>query len=747
MKKIKLLTVFVAGAFTVQSAAHAQWGSGMSGGLQPCPTGPTQKRLPEGVQSVDDDIDAARLDMKELKENISHLKRSIKDNEKLRDLELKNLDILHPELKSALVDYMMQGGVKTNFTLPRAQQDCRSPQALKDSYCQRRGGTTPAPAVPVVTQAPVLDNSKALEEKQSELSSAKKHQADADKAVNAAEEALKKETVKGKKANPAKIRQLTAQLQDKRQLAQYASRDVTDIESAIQEIRKISTPALAAPSAPNVVSTANTIAEGGANGADPDLKRAKGFFDSLVGEAEGKVNGNTICGPGGGTGSAGYFEHFKDDFKDSKSSPSSLQKKNCQDSFSRLHELFKQLKDQAGTLSANEEALAGKNQEIERLKTERRQAMWDAEREERERIREGRTEAAECDGNCEVRGRSVSNSAKWGALGLGVLGAAAGGVLAKYAVDTNRNLGWATDPFVVAGATLPGVMYGIYGATYGGGSGMCDGPMGPNGMMMGGGMYPGMGGAFGMPMGPQMGGGLFMPGMGPWGMGGPWGLGGGGMGGWPMGGMGFAAGAAVGFMQGMGMAMPAMGGFPAMGGGMGFVPGMGMGMGMAIGGGIGFVQGMGFAMPAMGGFPAMGGGIGFVPGGGFAMGNMQGGMGMMNPMWSMQMQQMMLQQQMQQQQMWMQQQQAAQADYMNRMQLVGRLSQQMAQIQMQIQQISMGGMTGSTLPFPNTLPFPGGGWNGGNINGGNWGTGPVFPASTPPANPGPGPARGGGGRQ
>ncbi len=322
------------------------------------------------------------------------------------------------------------------------------------------------------------------------------------------------------------------------------------------------------------------------------------------------------------------------------------------------------------------------------------------------------TEGGYC-ATCNMARRGGYRPSGW-QVAAGLLTAAAGGALGyfggKYAVDQNAKLGWPTSPYWVAGMAYPMVAAGIYGAVGGGvlGGIGCGGTFGP-----GAGMYGGMPGAFGAAPG------LY-----------------GGMGGMPMGGMmGYPGMMAMG--GGIAVGMPAMGGYggyPMMGG----YPGM-----MAMGGGIAFgMPAMGGMMPypgMMGGYPymgmpAMGGMMGYpgmmAMGGGIAVGmpamggmmpypGMMGGAMGMPAMGGMGMQNMMMQQYYMQMQQQMAYQQQAMSDYMQRMQTVGYLSNEMARLQQQIMMISTGmGGSYSVLPYPGysggygatpppTIPYPG----------------------------------------
>lgn len=335
----------------------------------------------------------------------------------------------------------------------------------------------------------------------------------------------------------------------------------------------------------------------------------------------------------------------------------------------------------------------------------------------RSRIAELR-EAEETEGGycatCTPARRGGPRTSGW-QVAAGLLTAAAGGALGyfggKYAVDQNAKLGWPTSPYWVAGMAYPMIASGIYGAVGGGmmGGVGCGGTVGPGGMMAGGmpgafgaapGLYGGMGG---MPMGGMMGypgmmamgGGIAigMPAMG--GYGGYPGM----MGGYP-GMMAMGGGIAIG--------MPAMGGYGGYPGMMGGYPGM-----MAMGGAM--AMGMPGTLPypgMMGGYPGM-----MAMGGGIAMGMpAMGGMGMQN---------MMQQQYYAQMQQQMAYQQQAMSDYMQRMQTVGYLSNEMSRLQQQIMMISSGmGGSYSVLPYP--------GYSGGYTGG--YGTPPPtipYPGTTP----------------
>ncbi len=398
----------------------------------------------------------------------------------------------------------------------------------------------------------------------------------------------------------------------------------------------------------------------------------------------------------------------------------------------------------------------------------------------------------ECDGPV------VQGPKTWqviGAAALDVFGILMNTRTQNRAMDNAARLGWPYYPYPNSGYGFPFATAGLYGATMGGigaggfgcggviGGGMMGGPfggMGPFGVM--GGMYPGMGGPFGQMgcMNPMMcnpmmaGGGLYLPGMGPWGMAGPWGMNpyGGMMGGFMPGGMGMAMGMAalsgfpgMGFMPGgmgmqfpggmgmqfpggmgmmfpggMGMQMPGAIGMAALSGfpGMGFMPGgMGMqfpgGMGMQFPGGMGmqFPGGMGMQMPGAMGmqFPGgMGmqfpGGMGMQFPGGMgmqmpgAMGmQFPGGMGMTMPggmpggMLGMDFYNQMMQQQMQQYQLYMEYQQRQLTNQQQQYRVIGNLQQELMGLNMRLQQAYMGLYNG--MGYSPFLGIGGGGAIGG----------------------------------
>ena len=399
-------------------------------------------------------------------------------------------------------------------------------------------------------------------------------------------------------------------------------------------------------------------------------------------------------------------------------------------------------------------------------KQELRESIKEYVREQRQAQTEGGCIDCMIAGNSGVLQQRRASGWEIGAnvvLGLGAM--YLGNNLNKYTTDQNARLGFPTQPYPALGYGMPffqGALYGAVGGSMGGGAfgcagganggGFANGPYGMMGPFGQGSMYGPMGGAFGYPAGmygSPMGGGMFMPGMGPFGMGMPGGLGmGGGMmmaGGMMMPG-GFQMGMPMGSMMGgggmmgmpMGMQMGMMGGMP-MGMQMGMA--MGMQMGMMMSGGIGMMGGMpmgmqmgmpmGMQMGMMGGMPMgmqMGGGMpmgmmvaggnmmgmpmgmamgmpmpmmaggGMMMGGGMPMGMqmgmMDGGMGMQM---QMQMQQQMMQMQMQQYQQYVSMQQQQYQQQMAKGQVLAGLQQEMYTLMFRMQQVQMGVSTGGYI--------------------------------------------------
>ncbi|MCB0389734.1 MAG: hypothetical protein KDD58_00515 [Bdellovibrionales bacterium] len=373
-----------------------------------------------------------------------------------------------------------------------------------------------------------------------------------------------------------------------------------------------------------------------------------------------------------------------------------------------------------------------KSDEKKRIKKQVKKGEWEPDVDEDD---DEETEAKNCV-SCWISKHSDTIRLVAG-IGMPILGAYLGYKGAQNISEQNARLGWPTSPYIAAGFSYPFIMQGLYGGIMGGmaaggygcSGGYYGGAMGPYGMhgaggLFGTGLYGGIGGAFGYPGGMYgagpWGAGPYMPGMGPWGMGGPF-INGGFPGGFAMGG---AIGGAFGLATG---GFPYAGGYPiagypyggaavggAIGGGlaMGGYP-YGGAFGGAIGGGLamgGYPYGGAMGMPPfsnmMGGY-AMGlpmGGIamGGAMGGGLAMGGAMGGIGMQ-------------QQYMQQYMQMLQQQMSYQQEQMQKQQVIGRLTQELYKIQLQIQQISSGSYYGGQMNFsvsPN-LGMPG--YNNGGV--------------------------------
>lgn len=445
------------------------------------------------------------------------------------------------------------------------------------------------------------------------------------------------------------------------------------------------------------------------------------------------------------------------------------QQRKCSEAVGNLPELHSRKVGLDQQIAERERLVSNLEDQIKDLRQERKDEM----REYRRAQRRGEdTEGGYCYSCNHPNDRPVGTFEKVASVALGGLGAYLGYRGTQRAInrtiEMNGNLGWPTDPRYTAGmalgAAMPGVMFGIYGAMNGLGTGGCNGfpfgGMGGVGGLMGPAGYPMMGGAFGYPpgWGGMPGGGVFMPGMGGIGgmypgYGAPGAIIGGIVGafvgmpyaGMPYGGMpymgtfagGPIAGAFAGGFAGMPMAggpfagmpmaggpfagMPAGGfpaaGFPAAGLPAGGFPAAGFPMvGMPMAGGP-------YAGMPMAGMPMAGGPYAGMPMAGLPMmGGPMAGMPMAGapfagaPNAGLQYQQFIMQQQQQMLQMQMR----AQQDYMNRQQIIGRLSSQMMQIQMQIQQISSGvygggyysggiggGVGGGPGSGVSILPYPG----------------------------------------
>ena len=278
-------------------------------------------------------------------------------------------------------------------------------------------------------------------------------------------------------------------------------------------------------------------------------------------------------------------------------------------------------------------------------------------------------------------------------VGMGLAGMYAGYKTNQVTAQYNSNIGFATQPASSFGYGYPyfnAAMYGAMGGGVGqgnfgcgagyGGTGNVNGMMGMGGPFgnnsMYGNMYGNNGGAFGgypqNMQSPQMGGGMYNPGMGAWGMAGPWGN------------QNNMSGLISGGPNGMG----AMGGMqPGMGyGNMSGSPyGAMSGMNGMIGGGAGGISGQ----------FGIGGGVGF------------GGQLGANP-------------QMQQYQMYLQQQQQQQ-QYSSL-----AYQQQMASLMARMQSGGVYGGMGTNYGGYNTNPLLGGMYGNGGYGGYGAGTGGIM---------------------
>ncbi|KYG69400.1 hypothetical protein AZI87_09475 [Bdellovibrio bacteriovorus] len=330
---------------------------------------------------------------------------------------------------------------------------------------------------------------------------------------------------------------------------------------------------------------------------------------------------------------------------------------------------------------------------IERSKEDLKDAKQNALEEQRERMT-AQTEGGICV-ECMQQGNGGYQYQKpqtdWANVianvGTGLLATYTGYQQNKMVAEYNSNIGWPTQSYPSWSYGFPYLAAGIYGALGGGtgqgafgcgngmgGTGNMNGPMGMMGAYGTGSLYGnmGMGGAFGYPagmMGNTMGGGIFNGGMGPWGMSGY-----GGMSGYPMMGMGS--------MMGMGNMMGGYGSMMGVGG----IMGMGNMMGSMMGG-YGTMMGSmmsGYPMGSMMGYGNMMG-YGTMMG----MGSMTGYDSTMLQMQS-QYQQQMMQMQMQQYQSMMQYQQQYQSQTLQKYQAVSSLQQEMYNLMSRIQQIQYG---------------------------------------------------------
>jgi len=337
-------------------------------------------------------------------------------------------------------------------------------------------------------------------------------------------------------------------------------------------------------------------------------------------------------------------------------------------------------------------------------------------------------------------------------IGLGALNVYGSYQTQKTVAEYNAQIGMPTNSYPSIMAGLPNIMAGLYGGIGGavgaGGFGCMPGiggyNNGANGMMgpFGNGSPYGPYGSpsvFGYPpgmYGTPVGGGIFMPGMGPWGQAGPWGLGGG-VGG-PWGGMpggmpamgyastgfpatGYALGGAIGGAIGFPMNGGMYGGGPWGGGGLygGGFPASG---GLYGGGGM-FGGPIGGAIGGVMGWPTNGGMSGWPASGGLAMGGFDSSAQMQ---WQLQQYQMQMQMQMQQYQMQMQYVKQQQENYIARQRVVQGLQQELYSLMARLQQAQAGILSGGSLGFDAGFNFGVGGniGFGGGVNG-NFNNNPI----------------------
>ncbi|UXR64896.1 septum formation initiator family protein [Bdellovibrio bacteriovorus] len=264
-------------------------------------------------------------------------------------------------------------------------------------------------------------------------------------------------------------------------------------------------------------------------------------------------------------------------------------------------------------------------------------------------------------------------------VGTGLFASYMGYKQNQMVAEYNSNAGWPTQSYPALSYGYPYLMSGLYGAVSGatgqgtfgcgstmGGTGNMNGPMGMTGAYGMGGMYGSAGGAFGYPagmMGNNMGGGIYMGGMSPWGM----------NGGVPSYGYGMGNMMGYGSMMGNNMMSSMMGGLVGYGGLMGSYGSM-MGSMMGTGNMMGY--GIGYGSNMMG------------------MGSMMG-----YDSSSLALQQQMMQMQLQQYQTAMQYQQQYQQQMVQKYQTVSSLQQELYSLMARIQQVQYGGTSyiGGTL--------------------------------------------------
>ena len=406
----------------------------------------------------------------------------------------------------------------------------------------------------------------------------------------------------------------------------------------------------------------------------------------------------------------------------------------CQSSIPRYRQSVERLAKLEKRLAELENQQADLESKIDDYKYQR----------EDEKLADADLEADCPTGECYGKKRSSSSSFK-SYLPL-ILGTVMGGLaewgghyVNKKNNAMNERMGWPSQPYLAGSYGFPYFTAGLYGYLNsgvnggfgcGGGMGGAGFPMGAYGMTgpfgMTGGLYGQGGGAFGYPQGMfgmPMGGGMYMPGMGPWGMAGPWGNG---MGmGYPYGGLGGGLNGGLNFgmnpFGGMGNGMYGMNPF----GGLGLNGGLGLGNGMygmnpfggmspfgGLNGGLNFGMnpfgGMGNGMYGMSPFGGLGlnGGLGLGNGmNPFGLSGLNGGLGGMD----MQYQQQMMNMQMEMAKKY-------QDNMMAKMQVQQKFTQEFYSLWFRMQQFQSG--FGSGLDFnSNTnsnyiLPTSGGSTSG-----------------------------------
>ncbi len=551
MKPTKIVALLlVAGNLAFTSVSEAQWGMGMWGGMQGCPYG---YGAADGATDVEDSIQQVKEDIKDLKDTLKEEKRRLREYEQKKD---KHAEVLNGSLTSGWSD-VVRDHLESGYS-------CNCEHVSPIEYPEPDGGYYPPP--PQQEPPP-----------------------------------------------PEEPAPLPKPVKKPRQNVDIFEPNATGSGRS---------PASEIGGGPS----------GGAGGGYPSSNP----WDVGLGDAgggygpSGGAGGPNCAPPSPLTTSRRWKELYCRDggevgrgiCRDPRiaSAEARRHSSECERAIAEYRRAYREAEKLRSQIQSHESDLDRKKEELAEL----RQDM-------RRELRENRHLEADCPtGECNrprrhaERGPSTLQTLAplimGGVMGLGM--EAAGYFLNKQQNSQNQKLGFQAMPNSFGSYGYPYIRDGIYGAAMAGVNGGmgCSpgmgggGPMGPYGM--GGpfgyslGPYGMMNGPFGYPnmFGMPMGGGMYMPGMGPWGMAGPWGNGGGGMG------MGMGLGMGM-PMGGMGMGMP-------FGGGMGMPMG-GMGMGMPFGGGMGMPMG-GLGMP-MGGGLGMGGGFGMPMGGGLGMG---GGFGM-----------------------------------------------------------------------------------------------------------------------